>query len=123
MARSIADVPENRAYSTQPNLAVLPFRLTFSGGTVSASQLPFGMKFSSKTGTGIYRFVVPATVSSKHWVNARTTGNTIVTFPNADTLVPTGFLDIQTGTTAATTATDPANGVILTGSYFAGWGR
>jgi hypothetical protein len=123
MARSIADVPQYKAFSTQPNLCELPFRLTFTGGTVSASQLPPGMTFSSKTGTGIYRFVVPMTAATKYWATCRNTANTIVTFPSADSLVPTGFLDIQFGTTAATTATDPGDGVIATGTYFAGWGR
>lgn len=123
MARSIGDVPGYPTYSTQPNLTTMPFRLTFTGGTVSSSNLPFGMTFSSKTATGIYRFTVPAAAATKFWVNARTTGNTIVTFPSQDSLVPTGILDIQTGTTAATTATDPADGVIIYGTIDAGWGR
>lgn len=127
MARSIGDVPEFRAYSTQYNLTYLPFSIAFTGGTIdtasASTNLPFGMKFSSKTGTGIYRFVVPAAVATKAWFDGLTTANTIVTFPSASSLIPTGILDIQTGTTAATTATDPANGVILRGYFAAGWGK
>jgi hypothetical protein len=127
MARSIGDVPNYTTYSTQPNLTALPFKIQFLGGTINTASgttnLPFGVKFSSKTGVGVYRFVVPATVATKFWVNGRNTGNLIMTFPNQDTLVPTGFLDIQMGTTAATTATDPADGVILYGTIFEGWGR
>lgn len=123
MAKGIGDVPLFPAFSTQPNLSTLPFRLTFDGTTVSASNLPYGMKFSSKTGIGIFRFTVPATAATKAWCNVRTTANTIVTFPNFDTLIPTGILDIQFGTTSATTATDPANGVIAFGTLQEGWGR
>lgn len=123
MARSIGDVPEFRAYSTQYNLTFMPFTVTFTGGTVSSSTLPFGIKFDSKTSTGLYRFVVPAAVATKAWFDARTTANTICTFPSATTVIPTGYLSIQTGTTSATTATDPADGVILTGWYAAGWGK
>jgi len=127
MARGISDIAQYRMFFPQPNLTWLPFKIQFLGGTVTSTsgttQLPLGMAFSSKTATGKYRFTVPATVATKYWVDGCTTGNTIVTFPSADTLVPTGILDIQTGTTAATTATDPADGIILRGWYAAGWGR
>lgn len=127
MARNIGDVPQFRAFSSQPNLTVLPFKLQFLSGTINTASgttnLPFGMKFSSKTGPGVYRFTIPAAVATKAWFDGHTTANTIVTFPSATTLVPTGVLDIQVGTTAATTATDPADGVILDGYFMAGWGR
>lgn len=127
MARSISDVPEYQVRSTQPNLSILPFKIQFLGGTVNTAsgttQLPMYMTFSSKTATGKYRFNVPAALATKYWTMARTTGNTIITFPSADTLVPTGLIDIQTGTTAATTATDPADGIILTGALYLAWGR
>lgn len=127
MARAISDVPEYPVRSTVPNLSILPFKIQFLGGTINTAsgttQLPLYMTFSSKTATGKYKFVIPAALATKYWVTARTTGNTIVTLPSADTLVPTGFLEFQTGTTAATTATDPADGIILTGAIYLAWGR
>lgn len=123
MAKSIGDVPNFPVRATQPNLSALPFQITFTSGTVSSSLLAPGMTFVAKQGTGIFRFKVPAAVATKFWIDADTTANTIVTFPNRDNLVPTGLIDIQTGTTVATTATDPADGTTIFGIIHEAWGR
>lgn len=123
MARSIGDIATYPMRSPQANLVTMPFQLTFTGGTISASVLPPWMVFQSKTTTGTYRFKIPSAVATKFWADADTSSNTIVTFPLRDTLVPTGLIDIQLGTTTLTTATDPADGTVLYGVFHAGWGK